>query len=141
MEKNPTMLFVVAAALVNQVNEILVQKRPEGKPMAGLWEFPGGKVEQNENPESALVRELHEELGITIHSEKMMPLTFASEALGEKNLLLLLYICREWDGEAQAMEGNSLRWVTIAEMRGLSMPPADGPFIGHLARMLNDGAA
>ncbi|NJM50569.1 MAG: 8-oxo-dGTP diphosphatase MutT [Sphingomonadales bacterium] len=139
MEKNPTMLFVVAAALVNQVNEILVQKRPEGKAMAGLWEFPGGKVEASEKPESALKRELREELGIDVQTGNLVPLTFAEEALGTKNLLLLLYLCRDWSGEPVAMEGNELRWVTMDDLRKLPMPPADKPFIGHLARIL--GAA
>jgi 8-oxo-dGTP diphosphatase len=136
MEKNPTMLFVVAGALISQANEILVQKRPVGKSMAGLWEFPGGKVESHETPESALVRELKEELGIVIDPEKMVPATFASEPLGDRNLLLLLYICREWHGEVQALESLEMQWVTIDSIRALAMPPADAPFIDYLAKAL-----
>jgi 8-oxo-dGTP diphosphatase len=136
MEKNPTILFVVAVALINQANEIFVQKRPEGKPMAGLWEFPGGKVECHENPESALVRELKEELGIDIDPKNLAAGIFASEALGDKNLLLLLYICRDWDGDPQPLESIEMQWVIIDQMRELAMPPADGPFIDYLEQIL-----
>jgi 8-oxo-dGTP diphosphatase len=136
MEKNPTTLFVVAAALVSQANEILVQKRPEGKSMAGLWEFPGGKVERHESPESALARELKEELGIDVDPENMVPVTFASEPLGDKNLLLLLYLCRTWEGEVQALESLEMQWVTIDAMRKLQMPPADAPFIDYLEKVI-----
>lgn len=134
MEKNPTMLFVVAAALIDETGRILLQKRPEGKAMAGLWEFPGGKVETGEAPQNALVRELHEELGIEVRPEDLHPCTFASEPLGERNLLLLLYICRHWAGEAQALESPELLWAKIDEMDDLEMPPADGPFITALEK-------
>jgi len=136
MEKNPTMLFVVAAAFLNQTNEILVQKRPTGKMMAGLWEFPGGKVEAGEEPESALSRELKEELGVVVDPQNLVPATFASEPLGDKNLLLLLYICREWEGEPQALESTEIAWVTVEEMKALPMPPADRPFVDYLAKLL-----
>ena len=136
MEKNPTMLFVVAVALIGQGSEILVQKRPDGKAMAGLWEFPGGKVETGETPESALARELKEELGIGVDPENLVPITFASEQLGDRNLLLLLYTCRTWSGEPEALESNDLAWVTTEQMRELPMPPADAPFIDHLEKAL-----
>jgi 8-oxo-dGTP diphosphatase len=132
MEKNPTMLFVVAAALTNQDGEILLQKRPEGKQMAGLWEFPGGKVDTGESPESALVRELNEELGIKVSTENLVPVTFASEPLGERNLLLLLYRCTKWQGEPVALDSPELRWLLPSDMNSLSMPPADFPLVRAL---------
>lgn len=134
MEKNPTMLFVVAGALTNENDEILLQKRPVGRTMAGLWEFPGGKVEIGETPESALVRELREELGVVIDPKNLTPMTFASEALGEKHLILLLYICRVWNGAPQALESPQIKWVKLSDMRKLKMPPADAPFIDALER-------
>ncbi len=129
MEKNPTMLFVVAVALTNQDGEILLQRRPAGKSMAGLWEFPGGKVDGGESPESALVRELHEELGIEVSTANLAPITFASEPLGDRNLLLLLYRCTEWLGEPAALDSPELRWLVPSEMHGLAMPPADMPLV------------
>ena len=129
MEKNPTTLFVVAAALTNQAGEILLQKRPAGKQMAGLWEFPGGKVESGESPESALVRELHEELGIEVSAANLLPITFASEPLQDRNLLLLLYRCTQWQGEPAALDSPELRWLRPAAMHGLPMPPADKPLV------------
>jgi 8-oxo-dGTP diphosphatase len=134
MEKNPTMLLVVAAALTNQAGEILLQKRPEGRPMAGLWEFPGGKVESDESPQSALVRELKEELGIDVLIENLVPLTFASEPLGHQNLLLLLYRCAEWQGNPQPLDSPELRWLHPAEMDALPMPPADVPLVRALKK-------
>ena len=136
MEKYPTMLFVVAAALTNERDEILLQKRPEGRWMAGLWEFPGGKVETVETPESALIRELKEELGVAILPQNLVPLTFASEALGDAHLILLLYTCRIWSGEARAIESPQIAWVALYDMRALAMPPADAPFIGALEHYL-----
>lgn len=136
MEKNPTMLFVVAAALVNQANEILIQKRPAGKAMAGLWEFPGGKVEAGESPVAALIRELDEELAVGVEPENLLPVTFASEALDGAYLVLLLYLCRIWQGQPRAMESTAIEWVTLDEMRARAMPPADAPFIDHLARVI-----
>jgi 8-oxo-dGTP diphosphatase len=133
MERNPTMLFVVAAALINQSGDIFVQKRPTGKAMAGLWEFPGGKVEAGEVPKQALVRELREEIGIEIRAEDLIPATFASEPVGSQEMLLLLYICRIWSGEPSAIECPADAWVSCSQMRQLDMPPADIPFIDYLA--------
>lgn len=135
MEKNPTMLFVVAAALTNQAGEILLQKRPEGRQMAGLWEFPGGKVDAGESPESALIRELKEELGIEIEAQNLIPLTFASEPLGDRNLLLLLYRCQAWVGEPQPLDTPELRWLQPSEMQDLPMPPADVPLVAALEKL------
>ena len=132
MEKNPTMLFVVAAALTNESGEILLQKRPAGAQMAGLWEFPGGKVDSGESPESALVRELREELGIEVNAESLVPLTFASAPLGDKNLLLLLYACPHWRGNPSAIYASELRWVLPTDMAAMDMPPADYPLVDAL---------
>jgi 8-oxo-dGTP diphosphatase len=126
------LLLVVAAALIDSDGRVLVQQRPPGKPMAGLWEFPGGKVEPGELPEAALVRELAEELGIAFHASALVPLTFASEPLGERHLTLLLYTLREWQGVAGPHHATALRWVKPAELRYLEMPPADLPFIAVL---------
>jgi 8-oxo-dGTP diphosphatase len=132
MEENPTLLLVVAAALTNQDGEILLQKRPAGKAMAGLWEFPGGKVEHGESPEAALVRELEEELGVTVAPSDCMPLTFASEPLGGRNLLLLLYRVTNWQGDPAPLHSPELRWATPAAMAQLAMPPADLPLVEFL---------
>lgn len=129
-------LTVVAVALVDADGRVLLQQRPEGKAMAGLWEFPGGKVEQGELPEAALVRELREELGIDVETSCLAPATFASEALGERHLLLLLYACRKWKGTPQALHATALRWVRPLEMHGLPMPPADRPLIGLIEALL-----
>ncbi len=141
MKENPTRLFVVAVALTNQLDEILVQLRPDGRAMAGLWEFPGGKVEPGESPESALVRELKEELGIFVDESQLSPVTFASEPLADRHLILLLYICRNWIGEPVALESPEIRWVKVAAMRDLAMPPADAPFIDTLELLLSSTAA
>lgn len=129
-------LTVVAAALVDADGRVLVQQRPPGKPMAGLWEFPGGKVEPGELPEAALSRELHEELGIAVDAAALAPATFASEALGDRHLLLLLYTLRKWGGEPQARHATALQWVHPPELRSLAMPPADIPLIGMLEALL-----
>ncbi|RYD97881.1 MAG: (deoxy)nucleoside triphosphate pyrophosphohydrolase [Sphingomonadales bacterium] len=125
-------MLVVAAALIDQEGRVLVQQRPPGKPMAGLWEFPGGKVEPGELPEAALVRELEEELGIVFDGVALTPLTFASESLGERHLMLLLYTLRTWEGVPEARHAIALRWAKPAELRTLAMPPADLPFIAVL---------
>ncbi len=139
MEKNPTMLFVVAAALTNQVGEILLQRRPDGKQMARLWEFPGGKVDVGESPESALIRELEEELGIIVEACDLVPITFASEPLEHRNLLLLLYRCRRWRGEPAPIESPELRWLLPTDMHELPMPPADIPLVHALEKAAGSG--
>ena len=130
------LLPVVAAALVDGDGRVLLQQRPEGKVMAGLWEFPGGKVEAGETPEAALVRELAEELAIDVSAACLAPATFASAALGDRHLLLLLYACRKWRGMPRAVEGGALRWARVVEMHGLAMPPADRPLIGLLEALI-----
>jgi 8-oxo-dGTP diphosphatase len=135
MEKNPT-LWVVAAALARPDGQVLLQQRPSGKAMAGLWEFPGGKVERGERPEQALVRELREELGIGVEEAALAPAAFASAPLAERHLLLLLFLCRRWAGEPRPLDAEALRWVTPAEMHALAMPPADVPLVEALERLL-----
>lgn len=129
------MLLVVAAALIDGEGRVLLQQRPPGKPMAGLWEFPGGKIEPGESPEAALARELHEELGITLSVEDLRPIAFASEPLAGRHLLLLLYTIRRWEGEPEAHHATELRWVAPAAMRDLPMPPADVPLVEALVGM------
>ncbi|ODP37891.1 (deoxy)nucleoside triphosphate pyrophosphohydrolase [Sphingomonas turrisvirgatae] len=133
---NPTPLIVVAAALIDAEGRVLVQRRPPGKPMAGLWEFPGGKLDPGETPEAALCRELGEELGITVRDAALTPAAFASEALGERHLLLLLYQVRDWAGVPEARHATALRWVIPAGLRELAMPPADEPLIGLLEKLV-----
>jgi len=135
VEKNPT-LVVVAAALVDANGRILLQRRPPGKRMAGLWEFPGGKVEPGELPEQALVRELEEELGITTQTACLAPAAFASHPLDEAHMILLLYVCRKWSGEPRALDATALKWVRPIDMFSLDMPPADRPLIGLLDALL-----
>lgn len=135
MEKIPT-LMVVAAALAGPDGRVLLQQRPQGKAMAGLWEFPGGKVEPGERPEQALVRELAEELGIGVEEAGLVPAAFASARLGERHLVLLLYLCRAWTGEPQPLDAEALHWATTADMRALPMPPADVPLVAMLERLL-----
>lgn len=133
---NRLMLLVVAAALIDEAGQVLVQQRPNGKMMAGLWEFPGGKVEIGETPENALVRELHEELGISVNVQDLDAACFASEPLGERHLLLLLYICRRWGGAVIAREAPGLRWMAPTKLRDLPMPPADRPLIEQLEALI-----
>jgi 8-oxo-dGTP diphosphatase len=128
--------MVVAAALIDGEGRVLVQQRPLGKPMEGLWEFPGGKLEPGETPEAALARELAEELGITVEISALLPACFASEALGKRHLVLLLYLIRDWAGEPEARHASELRWVMPGDLRGMAMPPADLPLIGLLERLL-----
>jgi 8-oxo-dGTP diphosphatase len=130
------LLLVVACALIDADNRVLVSQRPEGKPLAGLWEFPGGKLEVGERPEPALIRELAEELGITVKEECLAPLTFASFAYPEFHLLMPLYICRRWEGTVASHEGQALKWVRAGKLRDLEMPPADEPLIPHLIDLL-----
>jgi 8-oxo-dGTP diphosphatase len=123
--------LVVACALVDADKRVLIAQRPEGKTLAGLWEFPGGKVEPGERPEQTLIRELHEEIGITVGEACLAPLTFASHAYDDFHLLMPLYICRRWEGQVIAREGQNLAWV-----RAYKMPPADIPLIPHLIDLL-----
>jgi 8-oxo-dGTP diphosphatase len=129
-------LTVVAAALVDGEGRVLVQQRPEGKPMAGLWEFPGGKVDAGETPEAALIRELAEELGIDVEAACLAPACFASEPLGDRHLLLLLYVCRKWQGTPEARHATALQWLRPAQLFALDMPPADKPLLGLLDALL-----
>lgn len=131
-----SLLHVVAVALVDGDGRVLLQQRPPGKAMAGLWEFPGGKIEPDETPEAALVRELEEELGISTHVSCLAPAAFASEALGDRHLLLLLYICRKWSGTVSPLHANELKWVRPVQMHAMDMPPADRPLIGLLDALL-----
>lgn len=135
MSGNP-LLTVVAAAMIDGEGRVLVQQRPPGTSMAGLWEFPGGKVEPGELPEAGLCRELEEELGIVVDPASLAPATFASESLGERHLLLLLYTLREWGGEPQARHATALQWVHPPALRTLAMPPADIPLIGMLEMLV-----
>ncbi len=125
-------LWVVAAALFDGEGRVLVQQRPPGKSMAGLWEFPGGKLEPGETPEAALARELAEELGIAVHASDLTPATFASEPLGERHLLMLLYTCRKWAGIPRAHHATAIAWHDAAELHDLPMPPADVPLVRFL---------
>jgi 8-oxo-dGTP diphosphatase len=129
-----SLLLVVAAALVRKDQHILVQQRSPHRSMPGLWEFPGGKVEPGETPEHALVREIREELGITLDHDALEPLTFASEALGERHLLLVLYRATRWRGEPRPLDASAIRWAPVEELRTLPMPPADVPLLSVLAR-------
>ena len=126
------LVLVVACALVDADGRVLLARRPEGKDMAGLWEFPGGKVHPGESPEEALIRELEEELGIVVKPACLAPLTFASHAYARFHLLMPLYICRKWQGFVQAREGQTLKWVKPQALRDYPMPPADEPLIAHI---------
>jgi len=127
---------VAAVALVDDEGRVLVQQRPPGKPMADLWEFPGGKVEAGETPESALIRELREELAIEVMGACLAPATFASHPLGDKHLVLLLYVCRKWSGIVTAREGQRLKWVRPSLLGDYDMPPADKPLVAMLRDLL-----
>ena len=129
-------LLIVAAALLDADGRVLLQRRPPGKPLADLWEFPGGKVEPGETPEAALIRELDEELGVRTHASCLAPACFASEPLGERHLLLLLYVCRKWQGVPEARHATELRWYRPAQMYALDMPVADMPLIGLLDALI-----
>lgn len=129
-------VLVVACALIDPDGRVLIAQRPSGKPMAGLWEFPGGKVEQGERPEATLIRELNEELGIVVSEPCLAPLTFASHAYPDFHLLMPLYVCRRWDGTVTAREHAKLAWVKPNRLREYPMPPADEPLIAHLVALL-----
>ena len=129
-------VLVAACALVDADGRVLLAQRPAGKPMAGLWEFPGGKIETGERPEQSLIRELKEELGISVKEDCLAPLTFASHAYAEFHLLMPLYVCRRWEGTVTALEGQKLAWVRPNRLRDYEMPPADIPLISHLMALL-----
>ena len=130
------LLLVVAAALFDEDNRVLIAQRPEGKQLAGLWEFPGGKVDAGERPEEALIRELREELGIVVKADCLAPLTFASHAYPEFHLLMPLYVCRRWEGFVRSQEGQALKWVRPLDLRQYPMPPADEPLIPALTELV-----
>ena len=128
--------LVVACALVDVDKRVLIAQRPPGKALAGFWEFPGGKLDPGERPEQALIRELHEEIGITVQEACLAPLTFASHAYDDFHLLMPLYVCRRWEGHVMAREGQTLAWVRANKLRDYKMPPADIPLIPHLIDLL-----
>jgi 8-oxo-dGTP diphosphatase len=130
------LVLVAACALVDPDARVLIAQRPTGKPMAGLWEFPGGKIEAGERPEQTLIRELKEELGIVVDAACLAPLTFASHAYPDFHLLMPLYICRRWEGTVRALEGQKVTWVRPNRLRDYPMPPADEPLISHLMLLL-----
>ncbi len=130
------LVLVAACALIDADGRVLIAQRPQGKSMAGLWEFPGGKVESGERPEQSLIRELKEELGITVKEECLAPLTFASHVYPEFHLLMPLYVCRRWEGMLAAQERQQLKWVRPNDLRNYPMPPADEPLISHLTALI-----
>jgi 8-oxo-dGTP diphosphatase len=130
------LLLVAAVALIDADNRVLIAQRPPGKAMAGLWEFPGGKVERGERPEETLVRELHEELGIVVREPCLAPLTFASHPYETFHLLMPLYACRRWEGFVRPLEGQALKWVRPKDLTAYPMPPADAPLIPFLIDLL-----
>lgn len=132
-------VLVVACALVDADNRVLLAERPAGKSLAGLWEFPGGKLEPTESPEAALIRELDEELGLKVKPACLAPLTFASHSYPDFHLLMPLYVCRRWEGFARPREGQRLAWVRPGVLRDYPMPPADEPLIPHLVDLLGPG--
>jgi len=130
-------ILVAACALIDADGRVLLAQRPAGKSMAGLWEFPGGKVEPGERPEQSLIRELAEELGIVVNEACLAPLTFASHGYSDFHLLMPLYVCRRWEGIVAAQEGQRLAWVRPARLRDYPMPPADEPLVSHLMGLLS----
>lgn len=132
----PPILLVVACALVDADGRVLLARRPPGKPLAGMWEFPGGKLEAGETPEAALVRELKEELDINVPPKCLAPLTFASHSYPEFHLLMPLYVCRNWEGEIAPQQGQELAWVRARKLADYAMPPADEPLKAALRELL-----
>ncbi len=132
------LVFVAACALVDPDGRVLLAQRPEGKPMAGLWEFPGGKVEPGERPEETLIRELREELGIAVAEPCLAPLTFASHSYETFQLFMPLWVCRRWEGSVQSLEGQQLAWVKPGRLRDYPMPAADEPLIPFLTELLGE---
>jgi len=129
--------LVVCVALIDEDGRVLIAQRPEGKSLEGFWEFPGGKVEMNESPETALIRELHEELGINTWGSCLAPLTFASHKYDEFHLLMPLYVCRKWSGIVQARENQALKWLTPAQILKVKILPADLPLVACLRDLLS----
>ncbi len=129
-------VLVAACALVDADGRVLLAQRPQGKSMAGLWEFPGGKVDPGETPEQSLIRELREELAIDVKEACLAPLTFASHSYPDFHLLMPLFVCRRWDGTVTALEGQELVWVKPNRLRDYDMPPADMPLVSHLMALL-----
>ena len=129
-------VLVSAVALIDADSRVLLARRPEGKAMAGLWEFPGGKVDEGETPEAALIRELHEELGIDTHESCLAPIGFASHGYDDFHLLMPLFVCRKWLGDPEPREGQELAWVRPNRMREYEMPPADVPLVAQLQDLL-----
>ena len=132
-------VLVVACALIDADGRVLIAQRPEGKALAGLWEFPGGKLDAGERPEVALIRELDEELGITVKEACLAPLTFASYAYPDFHLLMPLYVCRRWEGTPHSRENQALKWVMPTKLRDYPMPPADEPLIPALIDLMSGG--
>lgn len=130
------LLLVAACALIDPDGRVLVAQRPEGKGMAGLWEFPGGKVEAGERPEETLIRELHEELGIEVREPCLAPFTFASHSYDDFHLLMPLYLCRRWEGTVTAREHRALKWLRPRDLATLPMPPADAPLVPMLRDLI-----
>ena len=130
------LLLVSAVALIDADGRVLLSQRPDGKSMAGLWEFPGGKIEDGETPEEALIREIDEELGINTKSSCLAPLTFASHEYEDFHLLMMLYVCRRWQGTPMAQEGNTLAWVRPPRLNDYPMPPADRPLVAMIQDLL-----
>jgi 8-oxo-dGTP diphosphatase len=127
-----TLLLVAACALLDRDGRVLLARRPHGKHMAGLWEFPGGKIEAGERPEQTIIRELREELGVDVTEACLAPLTFASHAYADFHLLMPLFVCRRWSGRVEPREGQEVKWVRPMRLRDYPMPPADAPLVPHL---------
>ena len=136
MSAGSRLLLVVACALIDSDNRVLITKRPEGKSLAGLWEFPGGKLEAGETPEDCLIRELREELGVSVKPACLAPLTFASHSYPDFHLLMPLYVCRRYEGIPRGLEGQQIKWVSPKKLRDFPMPPADEPLIPALIDLL-----
>lgn len=130
------LVLVAAVALVDADGRVLISRRPDSKQLGGLWEFPGGKVEAGERPETALIRELKEELTIDVTESCLAPLTFASHAYEDFHLLMPLYVCRRWKGIAHGAEGQEIKWISPSKLKDYPMPPADIPLIPHLVELL-----